>query len=205
MTSKHNIVVGYDTSELAGRALEAAIAHAASLAPATVHVVRALALMPGVDEDQGAANAQLARLDYQAEALRETVERQTLPVGVTLVTHVNVGEPATILAEVARAADADFVFVGTHGRTGLARAFFGSIAERTVRLAPCSVVVVRHRAAHRAGVRAVRRGSPGQPRKDRVVPAALEARVAPPQRLAGRAAAPKALSAGHPWQRFPYL
>ncbi|HRG95193.1 MAG TPA: universal stress protein [Polyangiaceae bacterium] len=143
MTSKHNIVVGYDTSELAGRALEAAIAHAASLAPATVHVVRALALMPGVDEDQGAANAQLARLDYQAEALRETVERQTLPVGVTLVTHVNVGEPATILAEVARAADADFVFVGTHGRTGLARAFFGSIAERTVRLAPCSVVVVR--------------------------------------------------------------
>lgn len=143
MTSKHNIVVGYDTSELAGRALEAAIAHAAGVAPATVHVVRALALMPGVDEDQGAANAQLARLDYQAEALRETIEKLTLPVGVTLVLHVNVGEPATILTEVARSADADFVFVGTHGRTGLARAFFGSIAERTVRLAPCSVVVVR--------------------------------------------------------------
>lgn len=143
MTSKHHIVVGFDTSELAGRALEAAILHAGTVAPATVHVVRALALMPGVDEDAGAAHAQLARLDYQAEALRETVEKQTLPTGVTLVTHVNVGEPATILAEVARSADADFVFVGTHGRTGLARAFFGSIAERTVRLAPCSVVVVR--------------------------------------------------------------
>ena len=100
MTTKHHIVVGFDTSELAGRALEAAILHAAGVAPATVHVVRALALMPGVDEDAGAAHAQLARLDYQAEALRETVEKRTLPTGVTIVTHVNVGEPASILADV---------------------------------------------------------------------------------------------------------
>jgi nucleotide-binding universal stress UspA family protein len=37
---------------------------------------------------------------------------------------------------------ANLVVVGTHGRTGAARTFVGSVAERTVRLAPCPVLVV---------------------------------------------------------------
>jgi len=35
------------------------------------------------------------------------------------------------------------VVVATHGRTGLAHALIGSVAERVVRHAPCSVLVVR--------------------------------------------------------------
>lgn len=38
--------------------------------------------------------------------------------------------------------DIDLVIVGTRGRTGLARALIGSTAERVVRHAPCSVMVV---------------------------------------------------------------
>jgi len=37
----------------------------------------------------------------------------------------------------------DLVVVGTHGRTGIARAFGGSVAESVVRHAPCSVMIVR--------------------------------------------------------------
>ena len=37
----------------------------------------------------------------------------------------------------------DLVVMGTHGRTGLARVLLGSVAERIVRHAPCSVLVVR--------------------------------------------------------------
>ena len=37
----------------------------------------------------------------------------------------------------------DLVVMGTHGRTGLARVMLGSIAESTVRHAPCSVLTVR--------------------------------------------------------------
>jgi universal stress protein A len=33
--------------------------------------------------------------------------------------------------------------MGTHGRTGLAHLFIGSVAERVVRYAPCSVLIVR--------------------------------------------------------------
>jgi nucleotide-binding universal stress UspA family protein len=40
----------------------------------------------------------------------------------------------------------DLVVMGTHGRTGFRRVLLGSVAEKVVRLAPCSVLVVRGRA-----------------------------------------------------------
>ena len=46
-------------------------------------------------------------------------------------------------------ADADpaigLIVMGTHGRTGLPRALLGSVAEKVVRHAPCSVLVSRTR------------------------------------------------------------
>jgi universal stress protein A len=39
----------------------------------------------------------------------------------------------------------DLIVIGTHGRTGLKRLFLGSVAEKVIRHAPCSVYVVRPR------------------------------------------------------------
>jgi len=41
------------------------------------------------------------------------------------------------------AIDADLIVMGTHGRTGLAHVFLGSVTERTLRVAPCPVLAVR--------------------------------------------------------------
>ena len=41
----------------------------------------------------------------------------------------------------------DLIVTSTHGRSGLRRVFVGSTAERIVRHAPCSVLVVPNRAA----------------------------------------------------------
>lgn len=49
---------------------------------------------------------------------------------------------ATILGEAARR-HADLLVLGTHGRTGLAHALVGSVAEAVVRAAPCDVLVAR--------------------------------------------------------------
>jgi nucleotide-binding universal stress UspA family protein len=43
----------------------------------------------------------------------------------------------------ARRERADVIVMGTHGRTGLARAFLGSVAGRVVATAPCPVMTVR--------------------------------------------------------------
>lgn len=45
-----------------------------------------------------------------------------------------------------QAAPYDLVAVGTHGRAGVQRLLIGSVAESTVRYAPCSVLVTRPRA-----------------------------------------------------------
>jgi nucleotide-binding universal stress UspA family protein len=37
----------------------------------------------------------------------------------------------------------DLIAVGTHGRTGVAHALLGSVAEWVVRCAPCDVLVAR--------------------------------------------------------------
>jgi len=49
--------------------------------------------------------------------------------------------------EILRCADqvkADMIVLGTHGRTGLKHALFGSVAEKVVRKAACPVLSVRH-------------------------------------------------------------
>jgi nucleotide-binding universal stress UspA family protein len=50
---------------------------------------------------------------------------------------------ATIVDYAAEAA-IDVIVIGTHGRSGVARFFLGSVAERVVRTAPCPVLTVRH-------------------------------------------------------------
>ncbi len=56
---------------------------------------------------------------------------------------VREGAPAPLTADTAEEIDADMVVVGSHGRTGLRRALLGSVAERTCRLSPVPVLVVR--------------------------------------------------------------
>ncbi len=53
------------------------------------------------------------------------------------------GNPVAIIAAMARRTNADLIVMGTHGRTGLKGALAGSVAERVVRSAPCSVLTVR--------------------------------------------------------------
>ncbi|MCC6706664.1 MAG: universal stress protein [Gammaproteobacteria bacterium] len=53
------------------------------------------------------------------------------------------GNPALDICRIAEERKADLIVTSTHGRTGLAHLFMGSVAERVVRHAPCSVLVVR--------------------------------------------------------------
>lgn len=53
------------------------------------------------------------------------------------------GTPAADICRIAEERKADVIVMATHGRTGLAHLFIGSVAERVVRHAPCSVLVLR--------------------------------------------------------------
>jgi universal stress protein A len=53
------------------------------------------------------------------------------------------GVPHERIARAARARKADLVVIGTHGRTGLAKLFLGSVASRVLTISPCPVLTVR--------------------------------------------------------------
>jgi nucleotide-binding universal stress UspA family protein len=53
------------------------------------------------------------------------------------------GVPWVAITETLEDPGFDLVVIGTHGRTGLSRILLGSVAEKVIRHAPCSVLVVR--------------------------------------------------------------
>ena len=53
------------------------------------------------------------------------------------------GDPADAIVRYATDARMDLVVMGTHGRTGAALTLMGSVAEKVLRGAPCSVLVVK--------------------------------------------------------------
>ena len=58
---------------------------------------------------------------------------------------IRLGLPAHEIVEAAKESDVDLIVIATHGYTGWKHFCIGSTAERVVRAAHCSVLVVRER------------------------------------------------------------
>ncbi len=58
-------------------------------------------------------------------------------------THIAFGDPGHEIADFAQREQADLIVLSSHGRTGLTRLLIGSVAEKTVRLAHCPVLVLK--------------------------------------------------------------
>ncbi|MGL5858385.1 MAG: universal stress protein [Angustibacter sp.] len=142
------IVVGWDGSELADRALAWAADEARRRA-VPLHVVRVWVLSTAISETgapfgtvpsmQECADTVAARTSEAVGALRADD-----PHGLgdlTVYPHQVHGPAAqTLLAVAVRV---DLLVVGQRGRGGFAGLRLGSVAEQVVRHAPCTVVVVR--------------------------------------------------------------
>lgn len=103
-----------------------------------LHVIAPLHPDLLIDTTQSQRDARVAaheRLGKLADATKKAWPR----TGRELRT----GAPVTTITALAQRTNADLIVMGTHGRTGLKRRFIGSVAERVVRHAPCSVLVVR--------------------------------------------------------------
>ncbi len=151
----YTVVVGVDYSESSDLVLESALDAAAEKPGAVVHVLHVLPpqtyltpdLMTTADGKVVAAGECADELkQYVSRALeKRALEKRAAPARV--VTHVIADKPAEQVAQLAADVEADLVVVGTHGRRGVPRLLLGSVAEMTIRLAPCPVLVVRPRTA----------------------------------------------------------
>ena len=88
-------------------------------------------------------------LDVQEELVRahqgivSSAESSLQGGGLGIEAKVLHGDPRVALVEAARNEHADLMVVGSHGRSGIAKLFMGSVANHVVTHAPCSVLVVK--------------------------------------------------------------
>ena len=92
---------------------------------------------PRLWEEMEASTRAHARKQIDALAARAK------KAGARVKTLLLEGVPHERIARAAKGQRADLIVMGTHGRTGLARFFVGSVAERVVASAPCPVMTVR--------------------------------------------------------------
>ena len=78
----------------------------------------------------------------QREPARVRLTEMMHKAGATGESLILDGSAAAAIVREAEASGAELIVIATHGKTGIARVF-GSVAEKLVRTAPCSVLVVR--------------------------------------------------------------
>lgn len=137
------IVVGYDGSEHADRALDRAIDLASE---GTQLVVVSAARFSSLAADPGFAASTSAVDPIDAEAAQANLEkaRARLDVrGVQARTVEGHGDAADVIVRQAETDQADLIVVGTRGLNFAQRALLGSVSTKVVHHAPCDVLVVR--------------------------------------------------------------
>jgi nucleotide-binding universal stress UspA family protein len=140
MKDRMKILFAYDGSECAdaalgdlmraGLPLEAQIT-VLSVAENWLPPPASLELLEGVNKVQ----------EFKVLANRAAVRLFELNPDWEVKTEVLIGSPATLIIEKAR--EADLIVVGSHGRTALGRFFFGSVSQKILHEAHCSVRIAR--------------------------------------------------------------
>ena len=144
METIERIVVAVDFSEHSDQALEVAVEFALQF-DAELYLVHALdvriPLMPPYEVViptafiDGARRAAASKLDVLVQKVATE--------GVTAISHLSEAPAASAIVDLAEEIGANLVVMGTRGNTGLKHVLLGSVAERTLRHAPCSVLTVK--------------------------------------------------------------
>ena len=144
MGTPSTILVATDFSEHGRRAFDAAVA-LAERSGASLHLLHALEVPLPIFEPYAVAvpaefigQARKAAQDRLDALLEEARQR-----GLSGSAHLGEVPAGPAVAARARELEADLVVVGTRGHTGLRHVLLGSVAERTVKESPCSVLTVK--------------------------------------------------------------
>jgi nucleotide-binding universal stress UspA family protein len=137
------ILVAVDFSAHSDRAVDVAVGLGKRL-EASLDIVHAFDLPVGYAAYSSPVSMELEQkietyANEQLAGLGERLEDSQLQVNL----HCLRGRPSAKIAETAEQIGCQLIVMGTRGKSGLAHVFLGSVAERTLRLAPCSVLTVK--------------------------------------------------------------
>jgi len=134
------ILVAMDNSDFAKKALKTAI-HMAKLESGTLTV---LTVSPYVLDFDELPPSIVQRLKADAQAVADKAKAVLVDAGVEADVQVEQGNsPAENVINFAQEYKIDLIILGQRGRTDLEKFLTGSVTERVVAHAPCSVLVVK--------------------------------------------------------------
>ncbi len=144
MNQVNSVLAATDFSENSRQAVEAAIAIAVQ-SGAELHLVHAfqtpVPILSPYEVVVPDGFLKQAR-DSAGRNLNAIVEKISSE-GVEVTCHLTEAPAAPSIARLAGELGVDLIVLGTRGNTGLKHILLGSVAERTLRLAPCSVLTVK--------------------------------------------------------------
>lgn len=148
MSAEHSqIVVGFDFTHSARAAMYRAIAVANRAPFHILHFVCAVEPHGQIPTMPHHGRVDLDYADRVREALLDAISAELKGAAIAdrvhFFVHVRIGHAAEEILDLAREVGADLIIVGSKGLTGVERFVLGSVAERVVREAGCTVEVAR--------------------------------------------------------------
>ena len=144
MRNLETILVAVDFSVPSQHALDAAIG-LAGRERAKLHIVHAVESPSFATAPFEVQTMYVTSSRQEAQQLLEEAVKSAAERGVDAEGHLSGAPASAAIDALAAELDADLLVVGTHGHTGLKHLALGSVAERVLRRAPCSVLVVKER------------------------------------------------------------
>ncbi len=143
MSRFKQILVPVDFSEHSTAALEAAV-ELAKIFDSKLHLLHCYPLQPGGISPYGIMIPSSYISELREAATRQLSEWQQkrVPAGIPVEASTLSEAPSEAILQTAKRIRADLIVMGTRGLSGFKHVLLGSVAERTVRLASCPVLVV---------------------------------------------------------------
>jgi nucleotide-binding universal stress UspA family protein len=139
------VVIPFDFSDMSLAAVRTGVEMTAG--DGTVHVIH---VMMDWFPSPTVVYGEYKEAEFKAvtlEAMEKKLQESAIETdGLEL--HVEIGDPGTEIAEFAKQVDAKLIVIPSHGRRGVQRVLLGSVTERVVRLAHCTVLVLKGTAVH---------------------------------------------------------
>jgi nucleotide-binding universal stress UspA family protein len=146
MAALRRILFASDFSKASGKAFATAVTMAKTNR-ATLTVLHVIAPLVPVSPDQYIGPETWQELDRETRLWSKrklaALTAKAGKSGVKVVGLTAEGSPAQQIVRFAKSKRFDMIVIGTHGRTGLAKFFLGSVAGRVVSTSPCPVLTVR--------------------------------------------------------------
>lgn len=141
-----HILVPVDWSSQSEKAFAYALEELPEPRITLLHVLNPVSMLGYADETtldlEGYRNEEQRRRERADQMFEEYRDKATAR-GIDIETVTTTGKPARRILEAAENREVDHIVMGSHGRSGVGRVLFGSVAETVTRRSTVPVTIVR--------------------------------------------------------------